>query len=218
VALKPSEAKVFYDKFGKKQDSQELYERAALEELIAHAHLGEARSIFEFGCGTGRLAAKVLAEVLPASCTYVGCDLSTTMVHLAEERLAAYSPRARVLQSDGTIRFPVPDGSADRVISTYVLDLLSETDIAQYFREAHRVLVPGGLACLASLTRGNSPLSKTVSELWSLIFRARPSWVGGCRPVRLAEYADEDAWQIRYRNVLAAFGVPSEVLIARAKS
>lgn len=217
MTLKPSEARAFYDNFGKKQDSQEFYERPALDKLIAHAHLGEAQKIFEFGCGTGRLAARLLQGILPASATYIGCDLSATMVRLSRDRLEAFPERANVLQADGEVRFPIPDHSVDRVISTYALDLLSDTDTLEFLGEAHRVLMPEGRICLASLTIGEGLLSRAVSGLWSLVFRARPSWVGGCRPIRLEQYVQSDAWQIEYRTMVTSYGVPSEVLVARAK-
>jgi ubiquinone/menaquinone biosynthesis C-methylase UbiE len=217
LTLKPSEVQSFYDEFGRKQDTQSFYEDPALEDLIAHARFAEAEKVFEFGCGTGRLADRLLAEYLPASATYLACDLSRTMVSLAARRLAKYAKRARVFQSDGALHFPVPDNSVDRVISTYVLDLLSEADIGAFFREAHRVLGVGGTVCLASLTRGTTSLSRTVSAVWSSLFRLRASLVGGCRPIHLEQYINQDYWELEYRNVVIAFGVPSEVLIARAE-
>ncbi len=217
MILKPSDAKAFYDRFGKKQDTQSFYENLATNDLIAHARLGEAEKVFEFGCGTGRFASLVLARHLPESATYLGCDLSSTMVGLATERVAIYGGRARVVQSDGTVQFPIPDHSVDRVISTYVLDLLSETDIREFFGEAHRVLMVRGKLCLASLTDGTTFLSRIVSYAWNSIFRLRASLVGGCRPVRLGQYLSRSRWVLEYRNVIIAFGVPSEVLVARAK-
>ena len=50
------EARRFYDRFGAKQDKQVWYEAAALDDLVLHSDLANARSIFELGCGTGRLA------------------------------------------------------------------------------------------------------------------------------------------------------------------
>jgi ubiquinone/menaquinone biosynthesis C-methylase UbiE len=47
--------------------------------------------------------------------------------------------------------FPIPDSSVDRVISTYVLDLLADTDIRAFLREAHRAQTVGGNLCLVSL-------------------------------------------------------------------
>src|SRR4051812_10077889 len=121
----PAEAKAFYDRFGAKQDRQAFYEDPALARLSAHAAFGEARSLVEFGCGTGRFAARLLADSLPDDARYHGIDISPTMVRIARARLAAWSERATVQVSDGAIRLPVPSGSCDRVLCTYVLDLLS---------------------------------------------------------------------------------------------
>jgi ubiquinone/menaquinone biosynthesis C-methylase UbiE len=217
LTLKPSEARSFYDRFGRMQDAQSFYEDPALEELMAHARFAEAENVFEFGCGTGRLAARLLSEHLPASAVYLGCDLSRTMVGLARKRLEIYGGRAQVLQSDGEILFPLPDDSVDRVISTYVLDLLSERDIRAFFCEAYRVLNGRGKVCLVSLTTGTTFLSRVVSGAWAAIFRLRASAVGGCRPIQLETYIDAGYWDIEYRKVVIAFGIPSEVLIAQEK-
>ena len=216
--LSRSAAQVFYDRFGKKQDNQGFYENPALDDLIAHAGFEEAQRVFEFGCGTGKFAARLLESHLPAAASYLGCDLSLTMVALARSRLAAFPRRAEVCLAGGVVYFPVPDKFADRVVSTYVLDLLSEEDIRRFFAEAHRVLVPGGRVCLASLTRGSGFLSRVFSALWMAIFRLNPSLVGGCRPIRLSSLIDSQQWQIVHQRDLAPFGVASEVLILEAKS
>jgi SAM-dependent methyltransferase len=218
LALSPTEIRAFYDRFGSRQDSQGFYEDAALEDLVAHARFEEAENVFEFGCGTGRFAEKLLALSLPASATYLGCDLSATMVDLAARRLARFGERARVIRTDGGVRFPVRDGSVDRVIATYVLDLLSEADVAEFLREALRALVPAaGRLCLVSLTKGATPLSRSVSTAWAAVYRLSPRLVGGCRPIRLADRLDPLSWETRHHRVVVAFGVPSEVLIARTR-
>jgi ubiquinone/menaquinone biosynthesis C-methylase UbiE len=214
LVLTPAEARAFYDRFGKKQDAQGLYEDRALDELIAHGGFAEARKVLEFGCGTGRLAARLLAQHLPATAAYVGLDVSSTMVNLARERLTAYKERAEIVQSEGVVKLPVPDHSVDRVVSTYVLDLLSEADIAAFLQEAHRVLTTGGKLCLVSLTKGRAGLSRLVSSLWSVLFRLRPSLVGGCRPICLAERVDPSRWTLEYGALVTSFGVPSEILVA----
>jgi len=215
--LTSSEAQTYYDRFGKKLDSQGFYEAPALDDLIAHGGFGDAQRIFEFGCGTGKFAARLLSEELLPTASYLGCDISPVMVGLAAQRLKAYPERAKVRRSNGTAHFSLPDHSVDRVISTYVLDLLSEENIRTFFAEAHRVLTPGGKLCLSSLTRGITLPSRIVSSLWMAIFRIRPSLVGGCRPIRLGSYVDRDRWQIEHRKVLIPFGVPSEVLLLNAK-
>ena len=65
--LSPAQAKRFYDRLGPAQDWQGFFENPAINELIAHAALESARSVFEFGCGTGALAARLLQQHLPAN-------------------------------------------------------------------------------------------------------------------------------------------------------
>lgn len=48
--------------------------------------------------------------------------------------VSSYKERAKAVRSDGSVRFPLPGRSVDRVVSTYVLDLLSETDIREAIR------------------------------------------------------------------------------------
>ena len=215
--LDHSAAQAYYDWFGKKQDSQGFYEDPALDDLIAHASFKEARSVFEFGCGTGKLASRLLENHLPSSASYFGCDVSPVMVGLAKQRLSAYGEQAKVVLSDGAVWFPVPDHSVDRVVSSYVLDLLSEEDIQRFFSESRRVVIPGGKVCLACLTKGVTVPSRIVSSLWMAVFRMRPSVVGGCRPIRLEAYIDLEQWQLEYKKVSTPFGVPSEVLVLIAR-
>lgn len=214
MVLTPKEAKRYYDRFGKKQDSQSFYEDKATGDLVVHADFGRAAKVFEFGCGTGRFAEKLLAAHLPASAVYTGCDASATMVGLARQRLAAYHARVQVIQTEGAIRFPVGDESTDRVVCAYVLDLLSETDIRTFLLEAYRTLQAGGKIGLVGLTRGTTRLSRIVSTAWYSIFRVRPSLVGGCRPIQIRRYLDGALWRVEHHRVVTAFGIPSEVLVA----
>jgi ubiquinone/menaquinone biosynthesis C-methylase UbiE len=207
----------YYDQFGKKQDSQGFYEDPALNDLVAHASFESSRCVFEFGCGTGKFAARLLAEHLPPSANYFGCDVSRVMMGLAKQRLEAYGERAQVVLSDGAVRFPLPSHSIDRVVCSYVLDLLAEADIERFFSESHRLLMAGGKVCTASLTRGVGTLSRVVSSLWMSIFRLNPALVGGCRPIHVDAFVNPQEWHVVHRRVVAPFGVPSEILILEIK-
>lgn len=215
--LTVSEAEKYYDWFGIRQDSQGFYEDPVLNDVIVHAGFQEAGSIFEFGCGTGKFAERLLEQYLPASAIYLGCDVSSVMVGLAVKRLSKYPERAKVLRTDGTVSFPLPGNSVDRVICSYVLDLLPDEDIRAFFAEAYRVLIPGGRVCLASLTKGVTLLSRIVSWLWMAVFRMRPALVGGCRPVLLDDYVDRDCWELVHKQILTPFGISSEALVLRAR-
>lgn len=214
--LEVEEARAFYDRFGSKQDRQSFYEAPALETLVARCALAQAHAVFELGCGTGRLAEMLLREHLPADACYLGVDISSTMITLASQRLAPFASRARVRQVEGEPRFPLEDASVDRVISTYVLDLMPEPAIRQALCEARRVLAPGGLLCLAGITNGTSAASRAVMGAWQWLFARKPSWLGGCRPLALEGFLS-NGWEIRFLRTIVACGIASEVVIASPK-
>jgi SAM-dependent methyltransferase len=207
------EARRFYDNFGAKQDRQGFYEDEALDRLIELSGFSDAGSVFELGCGTGRLAARLLSDHLPASAHYVGVDLSPTMVRLAAERLAPFGGRCEVHATDGVFELSRYGGPFDRVVSTYVLDLLSLADIQQSLSGARAAMAEGGLFCHAGLTTGTGPVSRTTSALWRLIHRVNPLLVGGCRPMTLADVIPVDQWQLMHREVVVRATIPSEVVI-----
>ncbi len=213
--LKPSEAKEYYDGFGIRQDEQGFYEDEPLAALIAQLELADAVSVVELGCGTGRLAFDLLENHLPEQATYRGIDISDTMVSIAQERLGIFGERAVVVQGNGAQRLPCEDGGCDRVIATYVLDLLSPEDSRAFIREAYRGLAPGGLIGVAGLTKGEGSLSRAVSILWQTVQRVWPRRVGGCRPVEAATYLDAEKWSIVSRSVVTQSTIPSEVIVAR---
>jgi ubiquinone/menaquinone biosynthesis C-methylase UbiE len=212
--LSAQEAKSFYDDFGSKQDSQAFYEERALSELVAHAAMRKAQSVFEFGCGTGRFALQLLERHLPATAHYRGTDISSTMVEIATRRLAPFAARASVALANEELTLPVGPTSIDRFVSTYVLDLLSASDQQQLLAEARRSLKPGGLLCLCGITPGVTARSRMVMGVWRWLFARSPRLVGGCRPIRASDYLSNDAWQLLYRSVVVAWGVASEVVIA----
>lgn len=211
--LTHGEARRFYDRMGARQDTQEFYEGPALAELIAHLDLGGAPVVLEFGCGTGKFAAQML-ERMPPTATYLGVDNSGVMVALARERLAPFGARAAAGETDGSVSIDVPDAAFDRFVSNYVLDLLSETEIDLILEEAHRVLKPGGLIGLVSLTHGIRGWSRAVSWAWDRVHRLRPSLVGGCRPIEIVPRLDPQAWRIRHRSIVTPFAIPSEIVVA----
>ena len=213
-ALTHAEARRFYDRVGRAQDTQAFYEREAVTQLCAHAELDRAEHVVELGCGTGKLAAELLASWLPPSARYTGFDVSGTMARLAAERTARFGDRARIERTDGAPPLPLESRSADRFLATYVFDLLALEDIDAMFSEAHRLLAPGGLVAIAGLTPGESGAARWVSALWSTLYRWRPGLTGGCRPLRLRDVLRPPRWEPRFATVVSAFGVASEVVVA----
>ena len=57
-------------------DSESVYGGPATQALLSLAapQLQSAASLVEFGCGTAKLAERLLRDVLPPSCLYLGCS------------------------------------------------------------------------------------------------------------------------------------------------
>lgn len=207
-------ARRFYNRFAGLQDRLHLYEDPATKVLLAHAELGDASHVVEFGCGSGRLAEAMLRDQLSDDARYLGLDISPAMVERSRARLRPWPTRAAVRLTDGPPELPVDDGGCDRVLSTYVLDLLSDEDIEAFLAEAHRALAPGGLLGLASLTTGEGPGSRALCRMWNGLHARSPALVGGCRPIELAPRLDT-SWTLVHREVVCAMGFCSEVVLAR---
>jgi trans-aconitate methyltransferase len=82
--LTREKARSFYNRFGRKQDWQRLYEGPAIRGLLAHGAFENARAVFELGCGTGALADSHLSRYLSKESTYLCLDLSPAMVSLVK--------------------------------------------------------------------------------------------------------------------------------------
>ena len=209
-----AQARRFYNAFGVKQDAQAFYEDVAIARLMAHLDIRRAQDLIEIGCGTGRLAARLLGQELGPEARYTGVDISDTMIELARSRTLAWPGRASLLRGDATSELDFEPGSFDMAVSTYVLDIFAEADIRALQANLHRWLRPGGCVGLVSLTDGDSALTRAVSGLWRTIHRIRPLTLGGCRPISIEALLDGDLWRVTHKSTVRAFGLCSEVLVA----
>ncbi len=115
-----------------------LFEPYALD-LVARLPERDGLQILELACGTG-IVTRRLREALPDSATLVATDLNDAMVDYAR---AAVPDPGIVWQRADAQALPFEDGSCDVVVCQFGFMFLP--DKAQGFREARRVLRPGGL-------------------------------------------------------------------------
>lgn len=212
--LDADEARRFYDRLGRWQDTQRFYEGPAVDALLALLDLGAAGSIVELGCGTGRVAAQMIGANTAATTRYLGVDISPRMVAIATDRLRPHAARAEARVAPDPLTIPVPDDSADRFVSTYVFDLLSGPRRDLMLAEAARVLAPAGIAGFVNLSFGQRGLARSVSRRWLSLWQRWPKAVGGCRPIDLVADLAGAGWTIAHRQKLKAWAITSEVVVA----
>jgi ubiquinone/menaquinone biosynthesis C-methylase UbiE len=119
-----------------------------LEPFVAR-NGGRAR-ILDIGTGSGVLALEALARWPDAQ--IIGADASSGMLGMARVRAArtgrpSDDPNLRWLHApaDG---LSLDDGAVDAIVSSFVYQLVPDRNAA--FREAHRVLRPGGVIAIVS--------------------------------------------------------------------
>ena len=104
-----------------------------------------AASIVDLGCGPATVLQKLALQRPDLSLT--GVDIDEAMLSIAKRRL----PQVRFLQ--GSIdAVPVDDKSADMVVSSMVFHHLERQTKQGAFREAKRILKPGGLFLLCDFS------------------------------------------------------------------
>lgn len=117
----------------------------ALEERHVRQAIGEVngQAVLDLGCGTGRHA--VWLSDAGASVTAV--DFSAGMLRQARQKTGA--ERIRFVAHDLHQRLPFPSDSFDLVVSGLVLEHLR--DLPAFFRDACRVIRPGGRAVVSAM-------------------------------------------------------------------
>ncbi len=119
-------------------------DRARLEDLLGRLALRPADLVVEVGCGTGRLTMPLAAQT---KAQVIGVDPEPEMLEIARRK----DPSGRIRWAQGTAyRLPLGDESAALVLMSMVVHLLKQQGRA--FREARRVLLPGGQLIIWTFT------------------------------------------------------------------
>lgn len=126
-----------YDRWSRQYDEQENATRDLDAQLLPRlAPPLAGRVVVEAGCGTGKNS----RWLAPRCACLIGLDFSAGMLGLACRRLTA--PHIHYLQADLTAAWPLAAAAADVVLFNLVLEHVPA--LAPVFREAARVLRPGG--------------------------------------------------------------------------
>ena len=120
------------------------------------------RRIVDLGCGFGK-SAWPLKQAFPQA-EVIGVDLSAPCLDLARQRCAERGLDVRFVAADACAT-GLPDGCADLVTSTMLIHEMPADALAALYREAARLLAPGGsLRFLDFQHRGDRLRDRMIDE------------------------------------------------------
>lgn len=119
--------------------------------------------VLDLGCGTGSLMLRVL-DAFPKAHVY-GIDFDSTLLALAEKRLASFGRRVHLVKTDlREESWPklLPD-AIDAVVSATALHWLSPQQLSRLYGQLAEILCAGGIFLNADHVRSNC---RTIQEGW----------------------------------------------------
>jgi ubiquinone/menaquinone biosynthesis C-methylase UbiE len=135
---------------------QQWVYRPPHDEVIAVLREHQARRIADIACGTGILSDRIERELHPDE--IYGVDMSDGMLNQARAR----SNRVQWLRGPAE-QLPFDDGALDAVVTTSAFHFF---DQPAALREFHRVLAPGGLVAVATLSARQPLLQIPSASTW----------------------------------------------------
>lgn len=164
----------FWDKSARKYARDTIKDMAGYERTVMRVQecLKPTDAVLELGCGTGTTALKLA----PSVARYVGTDISSEMIAIAGEKLAAEGTGNVAFSVVGSDASTWPSGPFDVVAAFNVLHLVP--DRPEFLRQVHGMLRPGGLfvsktPCLSDmnrLIRLAVPIAKTFGKAPTVAF------------------------------------------------
>jgi ubiquinone/menaquinone biosynthesis C-methylase UbiE len=145
-----------------------LFEPYARETAARLADL-KAGAVLETAAGTG-IVTQALAARLPPAVEIVATDLNQAMLDFAATKPGL--ARAKLRQADA-LALPFEDRSFDAVVCQF--GVMFFPDRVQGYREAHRVLRPGGRAVIAIWdSLAHNPMTRCVTDALAAHFPTDP--------------------------------------------
>jgi ubiquinone/menaquinone biosynthesis C-methylase UbiE len=205
-----SRTAAFYD--------QVVAEHQAAAKLIAISMLNRqpGERLLELAIGTGWAFTRILRESGPENA--VGLEVAPGMLDVARDRLTSDLAALPALLLGDSAALPFREASFDCLFSTYTLECMPETLIAESLEEMRRVLSPNGRLVIADLTDGEAEDAAMTDE-WKAGFARDPEFYGGARPILLRPFLEASGFRTvdrRYSGHGESW--PSEIVMAQAKA
>lgn len=134
-------------------------ESTVKQALINAACAGAPDIVVDIGCGTGTLAVGIKRRWPQTQ--VIGVDLDDQMLGYARAKTVDADLSVEFIKADAA-NLPLPDGLADRVVSSLFFHHLLPTQKRQALTEALRVLAPGGELYVADWGRPGNWLMRAL--------------------------------------------------------
>lgn len=123
-------------------------------------------NILDVATGTGDVAFKIHSLLNPD--TIVGIDLSSGMLDIARKKsttLSAEAQKSISFETGNCLNLSFADNSFDVVTVAY--GVRNFENLAQGYKEMHRVLRPGGTLCVIELSVPQNPILRCLYNIYS---------------------------------------------------
>ena len=154
-------------------------QHAKVRRALRMARVEPGSRVLEIGCGWGALAEKATLEF---GASVVGVTLSTEQLAWANKRMqqAGVAERADLrLQDYRDIGKTSADEPFDAICSIEMVEAVGREYWPEYFQTVHRLLKPGGYACIQSIVIADDLFER---YLTSTDFIQQYIFPGGCLP------------------------------------
>jgi len=179
-------------------------QHAKVRRALKAAGVQAGDRVLEIGCGWGALAEMATTEF---GARITGVTLSTEQLDFANRRLAGAGDRADLRLVDYR---DITDGPYDAICSIEMVEAVGQEYWPTYFKAVHKLLKPGGKACIQSIVIDDALFDRYVR---GTDFIQQYIFPGGCMPcprevhaqARLAglEVVEELAFGQDYARTLA---------------
>lgn len=155
---------------------------------LMYADICEGDVVLDLGSGAG-IDVLLAAQQVGESGKVIGVDMTLEMIEKARKNAEEADAKNVEFRLGEIESMPVEDESIDWVISNCVINLAPDKD--SVFREAHRVLKPGGQLLVSDIVANHLPrwLKSTISSWANCISGALPEdqYLDSIRQAGLAE-------------------------------
>lgn len=206
----PQDVREMFGRLAPAYDRFNLFSSLGLDAWWRHRTVRRIRpgqAVLDLGCGTGDLTIAAFKRATTAG-RVVGVDFSPPMLEQARAKTARLGIADHLVFVHGSAdALPFADEEFDVAVSAFVLRSLAAIR-ERVARELHRVLKPGGLACMLELSRPRLPVLRQLHHGYLKLMvpavgrlTAGTRWPQGYLASTILEFPEPETYQAWFTSV-----------------